>query len=174
MGLPASGIISASQVGVYVFDRTSTQEFSLSSSLSGIGVDKDYITTLGPLWRGTGYFDVDNQQFNQGANNLSLSDWYSYYKGFAIALGGSPNKDPDDACLDGSEGDTVFFTAYNFFGGGNLEFGIYNNGTVAYTDAKGTNTFVPPNHNNYYNAIALVTAYTIDANGLFQNEYPCF
>ena len=174
MGLPNSGPISSSQVGVYVFDRTSTQEFSLSSSLAGLGVDKDYTTTLGPIWRGTGYFDVDNQQYNQGANNLSLSDWYSYYKGFAITLGGAPNKDPDDACLDGSEGDTVFFTAYNFFGGGNLEFGIYSTGTVAYIDDKGTNIFVPSSYDTYYNAIALVAAYTIDANGVFQNEYPCF
>ena len=174
MGLPNSGPISSSQVGVYVFDRTPTQEFSLSASLAGTTVDKGYTTILGPLWRGNGYFDVDNQQYSQGADNFSLSDWYGYFKGFAVSLGGSPNKSPDSACADGSEGDTVYFTAYNFFGGGSTEYAIYNNGTVAYTDAKGTNTFVPISYDTYYNAIAFVTAYKIDANGVFNSEYPCF
>lgn len=174
MGLPASGIISASQVGVYVFDRTSTQEFSLSSSLAGNNADKDYTTTLGPIWRGNGYFDVDNQQYFQGSDNFSLSDWYGYFKGFTVTLGGAPNKSADDACADLSDGQIVYFTAYNFFGGGATEFGIYNGGTVAYTDAKGTNTFIPPSHDIYYNVQAFVTAYKIDSNGLFNSEYPCF
>ena len=173
MGLPNSGPISSSQVGVYVFDRTSTQEFSLSSSLAGLGVDKDYTTTLGPIWRGTGYFDVDNQQYSQGANNFSLGDWYSYFKAFGVTLGGAPNKSAETACADATDGDDVYFTAYNFFGGGSTEFAIYNNGTVAYIDTKGTNIFVPISYDTYYNVSALVTAYTIDANGVFQNEYPC-
>ena len=174
MGLPNSGIISSSQVGVYVFDRTSTQEFSLSSSLAGFQADKDYTTALGPIWRGNGYFDVDNQQYNQGSDNFSLSDWYSYFKAFGVTLGGNPDKSAETACADATDGTDVYFTAYNFFGGGATEFAIYNGGTVAYTDQKGTNTFVPPNHDEYYNIQALVTAYTIDANGVFQNEYPCF
>ena len=174
MGLPTSGIISSSQVGVYVFDRTSTQEFSLSASLAGNSVDKGYTTTLGPIWRGNGYFDVDNQQYFQGANNFSLSDWYTYYKGFEVTLGGTPSKSGDSACADATDGDIVYFTAYNFFGGGATEYAIYNNGTVAYTDTKGTNTLIVPNHDEYYNVQAFVTAYKIDANGVFNSEYPCF
>jgi len=174
MGLPASGIISGSQVGVYVFDRTPTQEFSLSSSLAGNNAEKDYTTVLGPIWRGSGYFDVDNQQYSQGANNFSLSDWYTYFKGFEVTLGGAPDKSADEACADASDGDIVYFTAYNFFGGGATEYAIYNGGTVAYTDTKGTNTFVPPDYDLYYNIQALITAYKIDANGVFNGEYPCF
>ena len=78
MPLPASsGPISASNVGDYVFDRGTTAEFSLSASLAGTTVNKGYNTTLGPLWRGTGVSDVNNQQYNQGANDFALSDWYS-------------------------------------------------------------------------------------------------
>ena len=174
MGLPNSGPISSSQVGVYVFDRTPTQEFSLSASLAGTTVDKGYTTIFGPLWRGNGYFDVDNQQYSQGANNFSLGDWYSYFKAFAVTLGGNPAKSGDDACADASDGTDVLFTAYNFFGGGATEFAIYNGGTVAYIDAEGTNIFVPNSYDEYYNVQALVTAYKIDANGVFNSEYPCF
>jgi hypothetical protein len=65
MGLPASGIISASQIGNYVFDRNVTASFSISTSLSPNGtVIKGYSTILpgGYIWVGGGTGDTQNPQ----------------------------------------------------------------------------------------------------------------
>ena len=98
MGLPLSGPISSSQVGFYVFEIAVPGEFSLSASLAGTTVDKFYTTDNGPLWRGNGVSDVNNQQYNQGANNFSLSDWYSYFKGFKTNLTVGSRGEPPAGC----------------------------------------------------------------------------
>jgi hypothetical protein len=82
MPLPSSGIISGSQIGVYVFDRSSTAQFSLSASLASPGNPiKAYSTALGPIWKGES--DINNQQFDQ-ISPWEYSTWYGYYKGQAI------------------------------------------------------------------------------------------
>jgi len=170
MPLPASGIISASQVGIYVFDRTSTDEFSLSASLAGTTVDKGYTTTIGPLWRGTGVSDTNNQQYNQGANNFSLSDWYSYAK--AIKVNRSVTyRDGDSACADFTEFDVLFHTEGTYWGQA-FEQQIANNSTVAYTDGSGTTPFAG-NSTDFFKIFEVNAAYTFDNNGVFENEYPC-
>jgi len=171
MGLPLSGPISSSQVGVYVFDRTSTQEFSLSASLAGTTVNKGYTTTLGPIWRGNGVSDVDNQQYNAGANNFSLSDWYSYFKGFAANRSIEYRGDPDSACADTTEEAEIYYTAGDYFNAG-PETTIYGNNTVAYTNTSGTSPFAG-NSIDYFKVFEANAAYTFDGNGVFENEYPC-
>lgn len=171
MPLPlSSGPISSSQVGVYVFDRTSTQEFSLSASLAGTTVNKGYTTTLGPLWRGTGVSDVNNQQYNQGANNFALSDWYGYFKGFLANRSVEYRDNPDGACADTFEEAAIYYTDGEYFNVGPTD--IVNNSTVAYTNTSGTSPFVPP-ASDYFKVFEANAAYRFDNNGVFVDEYPC-
>ena len=168
-GLPTSGPISSSQVEVYVFDRTSTQEFSLSASLAGTTVDKGYPTNLGPLWRGTGASDIDNQQYNQGANNFSLSDWYTYTKGFLVN-GSEQFNSPDDACIDMAEAIAYYITDGQYWGTTAGAF-ISNDNTKGYSNTSGTTLAANTRYRKIYEMYA---AYQInDGNGIFVNEYPC-
>jgi hypothetical protein len=174
MGLPASGIISSSQVGVYTFDLTSTQEFSLSASLAGTTVNKGYTTTLGPLWRGTGTSgpggnDVNNLQYNQGANNFSLSDWYNYYKGFEFTRS-ARNGDPSLACDDLTEFAPIYVTDAIYWGAGS-EYDIVDNATQGYTNTSGTTVFA--GNSEYYKIFELNKAYQITNNGIFGDGTPC-
>jgi len=165
MVLPASGIISGSQVGVYVFGRANTDEFSLSASLAGTTVNKGY----GTIWRGTGADDTDNQQYNQGANNFSLSDWYSYAAGFFITP--TPyHTSPDDACADTSEAVEFYITDGAYWGTSQGAF-ISNNFTVGYQNNSGTTLAA---NTRYTKIFEMNAAYEIDNNnGIFINEYPC-
>lgn len=169
--LPASGIISGSQVGVYVFNRTSTQEFSLSASLAGTTVNKGYTTTLGPLWRGTGTGDTNNQQYNQGANNFSLSDWYSYAKGYEITL--SPReRNPSDACNSATEV-AAYVTDVEYWGGvgGAL---VVGNFTVGYSNTSGTTILAESiTADEYVKVYENNAAFQIDGDGIFVNEVAC-
>jgi hypothetical protein len=169
--LPASGIISGSQVGVYVFNRTSTTEFSLSASLAGSTVSKGYTTTLGPLWRGTGTGDTNNQQYNQGANNFSLSDWYNYAKGYEINV--SPQeRSAGDACNSATEV-PAYVTDVEYWGGtgGAL---VVGNLTVGYSNTSGT-TILPQTIgiDEYRKVFENNAAFQIDADGVFVNEISC-
>jgi len=170
MGLPASGIISSSQVGVYVFDRANTDEFSLSASLAGTTVDKGYPTTLGPLWRGTGVSDVDNHQYGAGANNFSLGDWYNYFKGFTATLA-YPYLQTEDACAEQSEFSFVYYTAGDYFNAGPATT-IYANNTVAYDNTSGTSPFgYDPEY--YFKVYEDNTVYRFDNNGVFVDAFNC-
>ena len=173
MGLPSSGPISASAVGTYVFDLLSTSEFSLSASLAGTTVNKGYTTFIGPLWRGTGVSDVNNPQYNQGANNFSLSDWYGYFNGIKTNRSDAYRIDnPDGACADNTEFDIIYYTEGKYFNAGaGADNEIYNNSTVGYTDQSGTSPFL--GGNNYYKIFDLNRAYSFDGNGVFENEYLC-
>ncbi len=171
MGLPLSGPISSSQVGVYVFDRLSNDIFSLSASLAGTTVDKGYTTQIGPLWRGNGVSDVNNQQYNAGANNFSLSDWYGYFKGFKANRSDNYRGNPAAACDDFTEFAELYYTAGDYFNAG-PETKIYNNSTVAYTNTSGTSPFAG-NSNDYFKVFEANAAYTFDGNGVFENEYIC-
>ena len=137
MGLPSSGIISGSQVGVYVFNRTSTQEFSLSASLAGSTTSKGYSTTLGPIWRGaySGNGDINNQQYNQGANNFSLSDWYGYWKGVEVTISNVTNPDPGALCADPGGEASAYSTEFSYWNP--IYNGVRPDVTVVYTDSDG-------------------------------------
>lgn len=169
--LPASGIISASQVGNYVFDRSTTAEFSLSASLAGSTVNKGYTTTLGPLWRGTGTGDTNNQQYNQGANNFSLSDWYSYAKGIEITV--SPQeRNSGDACASSTEG-VAYATDVEYWGG-TPPVVVVNNLTVGYSNTSGTTTLpTTVGIDEWRKVFENNAAYQIDNDGIFVNEVPC-
>ena len=170
--LPASGIISASQVGIYAFDRGATNEFSLSASLAGSTVNKGYTTALGPLWRGTSVNgDINNQQYNQGANNFSLSDWYSYAKGVMLNLTAAHRGDPDGACADNAEADVVYMTDGIYWGGG-TETTVVTNVSVGYSNTSGTTIFTPADV-DYYKVFEMNAAYTFNAEGTFLNEFMC-
>jgi len=165
MGLPASGIISGSQVGVYVFDRANTDEFSLSASLAGTTVDKGY----GTIWRGTGANDTDNHQYSQGADNFSLSDWYGYAAGFLIN-GSAEFTSADDACADMSEDEAWYITDGQYWNTTAGAF-ILNDFTVGYQNTSGTTLAANTRFRKIYEMNA---AYQIDNNnGVFINEYPC-
>jgi hypothetical protein len=140
MGLPASGIISASQIGGYVFDRTPTQEFSLSASLSPNGlVTKGYSSSLpgGYIWVGNGTSDTQNPQYLIGVNNLSLSDWYDYYKGQEINIGALAWDTSIEACDDNSEA-AAYTTDYPWWGANN---GIIGGTSLVYFDSSGETLF---------------------------------
>jgi hypothetical protein len=141
MGLPASGIISASQIGGYVFDRSATAIFSISTSLSPNGsVIKGYSTVLpgGYIWVGSGASDTQNPQaYTVGVNNLSLSDWYDYYKGQEINIGGLAWDTSIEACDDASEGG-AYTTDYPWWGANN---GILGNISLVYSDSSGETLF---------------------------------
>lgn len=166
MVLPASGIISSSQVGVYVFNRGSTDEFSLSASLAGTTVNKGY----GTIWRGTGASDTNNQQYNQGANNFSLSDWYSYAAGFLVT-GGTAFDDPNDACADMTEAIEYYITDGEYWGSAQGAF-IMNDATKGYSNNSGTTLAA---NTRYRKIFEMNAAYEINNNnGIFTNEHPCF
>jgi len=170
-GLPGTGPISSSQVGVYAFDRGSTAEFSLSASLAGTTVNKGYTTALGPLWRGTGTGDTDNQQYNQGANNFSLSDWHSYSKGFMINISAKYRDNPDGACADETENDVLYITDgiyWNTTSGAN----IFNDQTICYTNTSGT-AVCAENNVDWFQVFEMNAAYVINSVGQFTSEYPC-
>lgn len=170
MPLPISGIISASQVGVYVFNRGATAEFSLSASLAGSTVNKGYTTTLGPLWRGTS--DADNPQWNQGANNFSLSDWYGYWKGFELTILLPFQDDSNRACSNTTEG-AVYVTDSEKFGGPSGPY-IVNASTIGYSNTDGTTLYGNPGTDGQWVAILeMNNAYQMDPNGQFVNETPC-
>ena len=171
MGLPLSGPISSSQVGFYVFEIAVPGEFSLSASLAGTTVDKFYTTDNGPLWRGNGVSDVNNQQYNQGANNFSLSDWYSYFKGFKTNLTAGNRTGPEVLCDDFNVEQSVYYTAGDYFNAG-PETTIYANNTVAYTNTSGTSPFVP-DPTLYFKSLSDNTIYRFDSNGVFVDAYPC-
>jgi hypothetical protein len=138
MPLPASGPISSSQVGVFVFNRTSTQEFSLSASFSpSTSQTKGYSTILGPIWSGNNGVagDVQNSQVGIGPGNLTLASWYNYYKGEEINITGQAWETRVEACDDASEG-AAYTTEYSWWGGTD---GIIPNVSVTYTDPQGTN-----------------------------------
>jgi hypothetical protein len=138
MPLPASGPISSSQVGVFVFNRTSTQEFSLSASFSpSTSQTKGYSTILGPIWYGNNGAagDVQNSQVGIGPGNLTLASWYNYYKGEEITITGQAWETRVEACDDASEG-VAYTTEYSWWGGTD---GIIPNVSVTYTDPQGTN-----------------------------------
>jgi hypothetical protein len=169
MGLPSSGQLAASTIGGYVFDRGATTEFSLSASLAGTTVNKGYTTTLGPLWRGTG--DVNNQQYNQGANNFSISDWYSYYKGFELSTLTPTYPTPEDACQKAATEGVVYVTdSFYYSGPGGAT--IVNDQTIGYSNTSGT-TLYPDTNDQWLVILEMNAAYTINASGLFSNEYPC-
>jgi hypothetical protein len=167
--LPASGIISSSQVGVYVFDRTSTQEFSLSASLAGTTVNKGYTTTLGPLWRGSSNVgDTNNQQYNQGANNFSLSDWYSYAKGVSLSV--TPYTRCDGICDELTE--AVAYATDGTYWGGGTEDTIVVGLTVGYSNTSGTTILTATADGDCIRQYGFPTIYTIDPDGIFQNYGP--
>ena len=176
MPLPASsGPISASNVGVYVFDFLATDEFSLSASLAGTTVNKGYATTIGPLWRGNGVSDINNQQYNQGANNFALSDWYGYWKGIKANITEEYRPDnPDGACADNTEFALIYFTDGRYYNAGaGSEMAVYNNSTVVYTNGEGTSPYLVGSANNYFKIFEVNTAYSTDGNGVLINEYIC-
>jgi hypothetical protein len=163
--LPASGIISSSQVGVYVFDRTSTQEFSLSASLAGTTVNKGYTTTLGPLWRGSSNVgDTNNQQYNQGANNFSLSDWYSYAKGVVLSI--TPNTRCDEVCNSVTE--AAAYMTDGFYWGAGGENNINPGLTVGYSNTSGTTILTATAEGECVRQFGQTPIYTIDPDGVFQ------
>ena len=143
MPLPASGIISASQIGNYVFNRNVTASFSLNDSLTPGGTAKVYNTILGggDIWRGADSFqgDINNQQYTYGyapTADLSYSNWYGYWKGVEVGILTGTFGRPGDVCADpGAEG-VAYSTEFTYWGGG-LN-GIDPGLTVVYTDAKGT------------------------------------
>jgi len=167
--LPASGIISSSQVGVYVFNRTSTQEFSLSASLAGTTVNKGYTTALGPLWRGTSNVgDTDNHQYSQGANNFSLSDWYSYAKGVELSI--TPYTRCEEVCDSLTEG-VAYATDGEYWGAGGVD-NINPGLTVGYSNTSGTTILAATALGDCVRQFGFSTIYTIDADGVFQNYGP--
>jgi len=134
MPLPSSGIISGSQIGVYVFDRSPTAIFSLSASLASPGNStKAYSTALGPIWRGEGDGDVKNPQYDEIAP-WSYATWYDYYKGQAVSVGASTWDDPNDACNDDTEG-LATSTDWPYWGASD---GIIAFTSMVYGDAEGT------------------------------------
>ena len=166
MPLPVSGIISSSQVGVYVFDRTSTQEFSLSASLAGTTVNKGYTTTLGPLWRGSSNVgDTNNQQYNQGANNFSLSDWYSYAKGVALSI--TPYTRCDDVCDETTEA-VAYATDGIYWGVGEDQ--IQAGQTVGYSNTSGTTILAATDEGDCVRQYGYSAIYFIDPDGVFQTQ----
>jgi len=175
MAIPASGQLAASLVGQYVFDRAGTAEFSLSASLAGTTVNKGYTTTLGPLWRGTGVGgnggDVDNQQYNQGANNFSIPDWYGYFKGYEITV--SPQeKDASAACESATE-QPAYVTDAEWWGGtpGALVVGNYS---IGYSNTSGTTILAQTTGiDEWRKVFENNAAFQIDADGVFVNEIAC-
>ena len=141
MGLPASGIISASQIGGYVFNRSAVSEFSISASLSPNGsVIKGYSTVLpgGYIWVGSGTSDTQNPQaYAVGVNNLSLSDWYDYYKGQEINIGGGSFDNSTEACDDASDG-AAYTTDYPWWTANN---GLIGGTSLVYFDSSGETLF---------------------------------
>jgi hypothetical protein len=144
MGLPSSGIISASQIGNYVFNRNVTASFSLNDSLTPGGTDKVYNTILpgGDIWRGADSFqgDIDNPQYSFGfapTENLKYSNWYGYWKGVSVGILAGTFERAGSVCADPGAEDEAFSTEFTYWGGGynGVEPGV----TVVYTDAKGTN-----------------------------------
>jgi len=137
MPLPASGIISASQIGNFVFGRSTTAEFSISASLSPKGtVIKGYSTTApgGYIWVGAAIGDTQNPQaYVVGPNNLALSSWYDYYKGQAITVGGAAWDTSTEACDDRTTA-AAYTTEYSYWGGTN---GIIGNTSIVYSDSSG-------------------------------------
>ena len=133
MPLPSSGIISGSQIGVYVFDRSSTAQFSLSASLASPGNStKAYATALGPVWRGEGSGDVKNPQYDE-ISPWEYSTWYGYYKGQAVSVGASSWSTPEDACDDATEG-LATTTDWSYWGATD---GIIPDLSLVYSDADG-------------------------------------
>jgi len=175
MPLPASGIISGSQVGVYVFDRGATDEFSLSASLASPGNStKEYATNIGPLWRGTGVSDINNPQYDEGSENWSISDWYGYWKGMKATITDIHRPDdPEGACDDFAEFNIIYHTDGRYYNGGaGTDQDVYNNSTVVYTNGEGTDTFdVQSDH--YFKIFEVNAAYSTDNNGVLINEYIC-
>lgn len=176
MPLPASsGPISSSQVGVYVFDRQATDEFSLSASLASPGnVNKAYATTIGPLWIGDGVSDINNPQYDSIAP-WSLSDWYGYWKGIKANITEEYRPDnPDGACADNTEFALIYYTDGRYYNAGaGSEQDVYNNSTVVYTNGEGNSPYLVASANNYFKIIELNTAYSTDGNGVLINEYIC-
>lgn len=169
--LPASGIISGSQVGVYVFNRTSTQEFSLSASLAGTTVNKGYTTALGPLWRGTGTGDTNNQQYNQGANNFSLSDWYSYAKGYEITV--TPYERSFDAACANMTEVAAYVTDVEYWGGAGGAL-VVGNTTVGYSNTSGTTVLAESiTADEWVKVFENNAAFQINGDGIFVNEVSC-
>lgn len=168
MPLPVSGIISSSQVGVYVFDRTSTQEFSLSASLAGTTVNKGYATALGPLWRGSSNVgDTNNQQYNQGANNFSLSDWYSYAKGVVISI--TPYTRCDSVCEETEE--VAAYMTDGLYWGAGVEDQIVPSFTVGYSDTSGTTILTATAEGDCVRQYGYEARYSINADGIFETVF---
>lgn len=172
MAIPSSGQLAASTVGSYVFNRSATAIFSLSASLAGTTVNKGYTTTLGPLWRGTGVGDVNNSQYNQGANNFSLSDWYSYFKGFGLNTLLPTYSTPGEACDKPTTEGVVYVTDAEYWGGSPETAAIINNSTIGYSNTSGT-TLYPDSNDQYVKIVEMNAAYTVNADGVFLNEYLC-
>lgn len=166
--------LSASAIGTYVFDRGATTIFSLSASLASPGnTTKAYATALGPLWRGTGTGgpggdDVNNLQYNNSAP-WTYDEWVSYYKGFLLTRS-ARHGDPNGACGDTTEDSSIYVTDAEFWNSA-AGAGVVNNATQGYTNTSGTTVFA--GNDEYYKIFELNTAYTIDNNGIFSNEFGC-
>lgn len=174
MPLPGSGPISASQVGVYVFDRTSTQIFSLSASLAGTSANKGYTTLLGPLWIGNGTGDISNAQYNQGANNFDMAAWYNYTKGVEITVSQDAWETRAEACSDTNE-QPRYTTEFTYWGAGAN--GITPNSSVVYDNTEGTTPL--SGDGGFYRKVTPINQATgfwsgqFDTNGIFTNEDRC-
>jgi len=143
MGLPSSGIISASQIGNYVFDRNVTASFSLNDSLTPGGTDKVYDTILpgGEIWRGadSSQGDIDNQQNTYGfapTADLSYSNWYGYWKGVEVNILDGTFARSGDVCADPGGETIAFSTEFTYWN--SIYNGVRDGVTVVYTDVKGT------------------------------------
>ena len=163
MPLPSSGIISGSQIGVYVFDRNATASFSLSASLASPGNPiKAYATTLGPVWRGEGLGDVNNPQYDE-VTPWEYSTWYEYYKGQAVSVGASSWQSPEDACDDDVEG-LATTTDWSYWGATD---GIIPDLSLVYTDGEGADLL--DDQGNYRRCNSIDNQGATAHSGIFNN-----
>lgn len=131
--LAPTGSISDSQIGVYAFGRSSTAEFSLSSSLQQGLYGTIFVNNLGLQWQG----------FNKvtTATNISMSAWNGYAVSKTVSLG-SEAGDSTAACENIGGATTVYVD-------NNADLtktdwtidDVVGSGTYAYSDAQGTAAF---------------------------------
>lgn len=131
--LAPTGSISGSQIGVYAFGRSSTAEFSLSSSLQQGLYGTIFVNNSGLQWQG----------FNKvtTATNISMSAWNGYAKSKTVSLG-KEQIDATAACNDVGGFYTVYVDNNANLSESSWAIGdVVGAGTYAYSNTQGTTGF---------------------------------
>lgn len=163
--LAPTGSISGSQIGVYAFGRSSTAEFSLSSSLQQGLYGTIFVNNSGLQWQG----------FNKvtTATNISMSAWNGYAVSKTVSLG-KEQIDATAACNDVGGFYTVYVDNNANLSESSWAIGdVLGSGTYAYSNTQGTTGFFGGDSFYGYAIIGGNYAVRIDDGGLVSECTEC-